>query len=119
MPRRGREGSKEVADAVRDAVERTIQATVGSAQVTRERAQEAVDELARTAEARLRKSRAVTRRVLGEARPATHEDVQELQAELRALGRRLKAIEDRLPAPAKRKAKPKPKGKTKPKTARG
>ena len=30
-------------------------------------------------------------------RPATHEDLRELQAELRAIGRRLDAIEERLP----------------------
>jgi hypothetical protein len=48
--------------------------------------------------------------VIDDRRPATHEDVAELKAELRAIGRRLDAIEERLPvkrasakrAPAKR-----------------
>ena len=31
--------------------------------------------------------------------PATHEDINELKAELRAVARRLDAIEQRLPAP--------------------
>ncbi len=38
-------------------------------------------------------------------RPATYEDLRELKAELRAIGRRLDKIEERLPAkraPAKR-----------------
>ncbi len=94
-------------DAVRDAVERTIQATVGSAQLTRERAQEAVDEIVRG-----------VRGAIEERRPVTHEDIKALRTELRAISRRLEAIEDRLPAkraaakraPAKRTAaKPRPK----------
>jgi hypothetical protein len=43
--------------------------------------------------------------VLEDRRPATHEDLSELRAELRKIGRRLDAIEERLPAkraPAKR-----------------
>jgi polyhydroxyalkanoate synthesis regulator phasin len=72
-----------------EAVERTVQATMGSARVTRERAQGAVDELVdslRGAEANL------TDRL-----PATREDIKELRAELRRIGRRLDAIEERLP----------------------
>ena len=41
---------------------------------------------------------------LDEARPATHDDVKALQKELRAIGRRLDAIEARLPAPRRRPA---------------
>jgi polyhydroxyalkanoate synthesis regulator phasin len=44
---RDRTGDRGVADALRDAVERTLQATAGSAASTRERAGELVDELAR------------------------------------------------------------------------
>jgi hypothetical protein len=43
--------------------------------------------------------------VLEDRRPATQEDLRELNAELRKIGRRLDAIEERLPAkraPAKR-----------------
>jgi polyhydroxyalkanoate synthesis regulator phasin len=91
-------------DRVREAVERTVQATVGSAQLTRERAQEAVDEIVRGAESGLRQSRkVVTERVraLDERRPVTVEDLREVRAELRAIARRLDAIEERLP-PASR-----------------
>jgi hypothetical protein len=38
---------------------------------------------------------------IDERRPATHEDVRELKAELRAIGRRLEAIEKRLAAKPK------------------
>jgi polyhydroxyalkanoate synthesis regulator phasin len=83
-----------IPDAVRDAVERTIQATVGSAQQTRGRAQDAVDEIVERAEAGAEQ---VRQRVRG-TRPATHDELDDLQAEIRALGRRLDAIEKRLPA---------------------
>ena len=94
-------------DRVREAVERTVQATVGSAQLTRVRAQEAVDEIVKGAESGLRQSRkAVTERVraLDERRPVTVEDLRDLRAELRAIARRLDAIEERLPAPSRRTA---------------
>jgi cell division septum initiation protein DivIVA len=83
-----------IPDAVRDAVERTIQATVGSAQQTRGRAQDAVDEIVERAEAGAEQ---VRQRVRG-TRPVTHDELGDLQAEIRALGRRLDAIEKRLPA---------------------
>ena len=83
----------DIPDALRDAVERTVEATRGSAQETRDRAQGVLDEVVET----------VGRRgssVLGaieDRRPATQEDVKELKAELRRIGRRLDAIEGRLP----------------------
>ena len=83
---RRRTTPKELSDAVREAVERTVQATVGSAERTRERAQGAVDDVVG----------AVTG-AIEDRRPATLEDIRELRAELRAIGRRLDAIEDRLP----------------------
>jgi hypothetical protein len=93
---------------LRDAVERTVQATLGSAERQRDRTQGAIDEIAGTVD-NLRKgaeaSFARGRRVLEDRRPATQEDLRDLQAELRKIGRRLDAIEDRLPAkraPAKR-----------------
>jgi polyhydroxyalkanoate synthesis regulator phasin len=92
---------RELQEAVRDAVERTVQATVGSAGRTRNRAQGAVDdlvgtvdELVRGAEAGLAKSR----RAVTDALPATQEDVRALRTELRRIGRRLDAIEARLPS---------------------
>jgi chromosome segregation ATPase len=86
---------------LRDAVERTVQATLGSAERQRERTQGAIDDLAGTVD-QLRRGAgagiARGRRALEERRPATSEDLRELRAELRRIGRRLDAIEERLPA---------------------
>lgn len=79
---------------LRDAVERTVQATLGSAERQRGEIAETVDSLRRGAEAGLARGR----RALEDRRPATHEDLRELRAELRRIGRRLDAIEERLPA---------------------
>jgi hypothetical protein len=106
---------KELPDALRDAVERTVDATLGSAGRSREAAQGAlddvahsVDELRRGAEERLAKGRRSMTEALEGRRPANLDDVRELKTELRAISRRLDAIEERLPAkrsaPAKRKA---------------
>jgi hypothetical protein len=106
---------KELPDALRDAVERTVDATLGSAGRSREAAQGAlddvahsVDELRRGAEERLAKGRRSMTEALEGRRPASLDDVRELKTELRAISRRLDAIEERLPAkrsaPAKRKA---------------
>ena len=78
---------------LRDAVERTVQSTVGSAERQRDRT---VDNLRTAAGAGLARGR----RALEDARPATHEDIRELKAELRRICRRLDAIEERLPAKA-------------------
>jgi polyhydroxyalkanoate synthesis regulator phasin len=88
---------KELPDAVRDAVERTVQATAASAQTTRDRAQGAVDDLVKGAEEGLVKSREAVRDALDERRPATQEDIKELRSDLRAIVRRLDGIEQRLP----------------------
>jgi hypothetical protein len=86
---------------LRDAVERTVQATLGSAERQRDRTQGAIDDLAGTVD-NLRRgaeaSLARGRQVIEDRRPATHEDIRELKAELRRIGRRLDAIEERLPA---------------------
>ena len=93
---------------LRDAVERTVQATLGSAERQRDRTQGAIDEIAGTVD-NLRRGAgaglARGRRAIEDRRLATHEDLGELRAELRRIGRRLDAIEERLPAkrtPAKR-----------------
>jgi chromosome segregation ATPase len=86
---------------LREAVERTVQATLGSAERQRDRTQEAIDDLAGTVESLRRGAEAGLargRQALGDRRPATHEDIRELRAELRRIGRRLDAIEERLPA---------------------
>jgi chromosome segregation ATPase len=86
---------------LRDAVERTVQATLGSAERQRERTQGALDDLAGTVD-QLRRGAgaglARGRRAIEDRRPATSEDIRELKAEIRRLGRRLAAIEERLPA---------------------
>jgi hypothetical protein len=86
---------------LRDAVERTVQATLGSAERQRERNQGALDDLAGTVDQLRRGAEAGIargRRVIEDRRPATSEDIRELKTELRRLGRRLDAIEERLPA---------------------
>jgi hypothetical protein len=80
---------------LRDAVERTVQSTLDSAEKQRDRT---VDNLRTAAGAGLARGR----RALEDARPANHEDIRELKAELRRIGRRLDAIEERLPARASR-----------------
>src|ERR687895_2646089 len=86
---------------LREAVERTVQATLGSAERQRDRTQGALDEIAGTVD-QLRKGAeaglARGRRAIEDRRPAAAEDIRELKAELRRLGRRLDAIEERLPA---------------------
>jgi polyhydroxyalkanoate synthesis regulator phasin len=77
-------------DALRGAVDRTYQATVGQAQVTRERAQELVDELAHSA--------GRVRQVLDDLRLASAEDIRRLADRVDALEKRLAALEKK-PAP--------------------
>ena len=89
---------KELPDALREAVERTVQATVGSAERTRS----TVDELVRGAEEGLTRRRRAVADAIDDRRPATGEDIRELRTELRAINRRLDAIEERLPAKRKR-----------------
>src|SRR4030095_2864444 len=62
---RRRTTPKELPDAVREAVARTVQATVGSA----ERARDTVDDL-------VRGSRRAVAEAVDERRPATHEDIR-------------------------------------------
>jgi polyhydroxyalkanoate synthesis regulator phasin len=103
---------KELPDALREAVERTVDATLGSAERSRVSAQStlddvvhSVDELRRGAEVRLAKSRRSMTEAIEGRRPATLEDMRELKAELRRVSRRLDAIEERLPEKRKPAAK--------------
>ena len=89
-----RTSPQRVPDTVRDAVERTVQATIGQAQTTRERTQRGVDDLVRGAE----ESAKSVRKAIDAGRPVTHDELRDLQKEVRALTRRLDAIEKRLPA---------------------
>ena len=108
---RRRTDPRELPDALRDAVERTVESTLGSAGRSRDAAQGALDDLAGTvddlrrgAEDRLVRSRKAVAEVIDTRRPATYEDIRDLQKELRAIGRRLDAIEERLPAADGRQA---------------
>ena len=90
---------------LREAVERTVESTLGSAERSREAAQgalddvvQSVDELRRGAEQRLARGRRSMAGAIEGRRPATLDDLRELRSELRAIGRRLDAIEERLPA---------------------
>jgi polyhydroxyalkanoate synthesis regulator phasin len=92
------------ADNLRDAVERTVEATLGSAERSRSAAQGALDDLVdsveefrKGAEERLARGRRSMTEAIEGRRPATYDDVKELRAELRAIGRRLDRIEERLP----------------------
>src|SRR3954449_7719982 len=80
-------------DAVREAVERTIQTTLGGAQQTRGRAQEAIDEVVQGAEAGAKTVRARVREAIEVTRPATSDDIRELRSEIRALSRRVEELE--------------------------
>ena len=99
---------RDIPDALREAVERTVQATIG----TRERAQGAaselsasVDELVKAAEEGLTRGRRSVRAAVGERLPATQDDVRAILAELRRIGHRLDVVEERLPPkPAQRTA---------------
>jgi hypothetical protein len=95
----------ELPEALRDAVERTVDATLGSAGRGREAAQGALDELAGTVDdlrrgagRQLSRGRRSVAGAIEGRRLATYDDIAELKAELRAIGRRLDAIEERLPS---------------------
>jgi hypothetical protein len=88
---------RDIPDALRDAVDRTVQATVE----TRGRAQDAVDDLVKGAEKNITRGGRNVRAAVEDRLPATQDDVREIKAELRKIGRRLDEIEQRLPAKAK------------------
>jgi polyhydroxyalkanoate synthesis regulator phasin len=84
MARRSKGG--DAADAVRSAVDRTFQATVGQgAALTRERAQDLVDDVTQAA--------GRVRQVIDDLRLATGEDLNAIRSELRSLERRVSALE--------------------------
>jgi polyhydroxyalkanoate synthesis regulator phasin len=87
-----------ISDTVREAVERTVQATVGQAQETRGRAQRSVDDLVRGAEEGAKTVRETVRGAIEDRRPVTYEELKDLQKQIRTIARRLDEIEKRLPA---------------------
>ena len=85
---------KELPEAVRETLDELVKTAGSQTEAMRERVRGALEDL-------------------GERRPATQEDVSALRAELRAIKRRLDAIEERLPA--KKAPARKTSGRTKPK----
>ena len=95
------------ADNLRDAVGRPLEATRGAAARGRAAAHgareqqvalvDSVDDLRKGAEERLARGRKSMAEALEGRRPATYDDIKAVQAELRAIGRRLDKIEERLP----------------------
>jgi len=74
-----RTNPKELPEAVRETLDELVKSAGAGAGVVRERVRGALEDLE-------------------ERRPATQDDISALRKELRALGRRLDAIEERLPA---------------------
>ncbi len=128
-------------DAVRRAVERTVQSTVGSAGLTRDRAQEIVDEVVRRAEqsaaraGRVRESvgRAGHRQAeaaagvgdrlrdaIPDIRVVTRDDLNKLRRELERLGKRIDRLEGQLAKerPARKPARPRTKSVSASRTSR-
>ena len=99
----------EIPDALREAVERTMQATVetrGKAQGAVDDLTGSVDELVKGAEKGLTARRRSVRAAVEERLPATQEDIRDLRSELRKIGRQLAAIEQRLDEPPAARKKP-------------
>lgn len=114
---------RDISEALREAVERTVQATVetgGRAQGAVDDLAGSVDDIVRGAEKGISARRRSVRAAVEDRLPATQEDVRELRTELRTIARRLEAIENSLAGePPKRTsragrgaAKPRGKGRT-------
>lgn len=91
-----RSARQNMPDAVRDAVERTVAATVDQARGTRERAQVAVDDVVDVLDEVVRGAESVRERVLEaleERRPAGADEVKALRAEVKALSARVRKLE--------------------------
>lgn len=101
---------RDISEALREAVERTVQATVetgGRAQGAVDDLAGSVDDIVRGAEKGITARRRSVRAAVEVRLPATQEDVRELRTELRTIARRLEAIENSLgdkPAKPRRKA---------------
>jgi polyhydroxyalkanoate synthesis regulator phasin len=116
-----------MSDAVRRAVEKTVQSTVGSATMTRERAQDLVDDVVRRAEqgaaragrgvreAGHRQAEAAAgvgdrlRDAIPDLRVATREDVRKVAADLERLAGRVDRLERELRQASSSRSASKPK----------
>ena len=86
-------------EAVRRAVERTVQTTVGSAGLTRDRAQEVVDEVVTRAERTAEAAAGVSDRVreaLHDLRQMTGDEMKDLRAAIERLANQVESLESRL-----------------------
>ena len=92
-----RQTPRDAAEALRTAVDRTVAATVGQAGVTRERAQELVEEVAQAA--------GKVRDVLEDLRVATKDDLRDISGRLSKIEKRLDALEKSASAAKKPAAK--------------
>lgn len=95
------QSSREAADALRTAVDRTVQATVGQASASRERAQDLVEEVSQVA--------GKLRDTLDDLRVASREDVREVEQRLADIEKRLAALEKPATKAASKSAAKKPK----------
>lgn len=98
-------GAEAVGDTLRNAVERTLAATAGSATETRDRAQGLLDDVVRRGQGAreqvARRSEEATNRLaeaIGDLRAADGEGLDELAGRLTAIEHRLHAVEARLEA---------------------
>jgi polyhydroxyalkanoate synthesis regulator phasin len=98
-------GAEAVGDTLRNAVERTLAATAGSATETRDRAQGLLDDVVRRGpgarEQVARRSEEATTRLaeaIGDLRAADGEGLDQLTVRLAAIEDRLQAVETRLAA---------------------
>jgi polyhydroxyalkanoate synthesis regulator phasin len=87
-----------LSDSVRQAVAKTVQATVGSAALTRERAQKTVDDTVRRAESGASVVSGRVRGAVEDALPATQEDLRRVRTQVDVLEQRLAAVEAGLAA---------------------
>ncbi len=96
----GASGAEGVGDALRNAVERTLTATAGSATETRDRAQGLLDDVVRRGQGArervARRGEEATARLaeaIGELRAADGEDLEQMAARLAGVESRLSAVE--------------------------
>lgn len=84
---------RDIEEALREAVDRTVRTTIGTGQRAQGAAGGVVDDLLRGAERGFSRGSRGVRDLL----PASQDDIRALRAELDRIDRRLEAIERRLP----------------------
>ncbi len=108
--------SRDIPDALRDAVERTVRATVDRSTKAQDAVgdwADTVDQVVKGAEQNITRSRKSVRAAVEERLPATQDDVKAIRAELRRITKRLDALEAGAPKPKPKPKSPKAKSKSK------